>query len=263
MIRKLLSKINIRSDKWMNDYMLEQHYYPITHFDKKDVFIVGYPKSGNTWMQHILASLIFGISPKLMPDKLVQELIPQIYSKKYYKRFLDFTCFTSHELPRPDFKKVIYLVRDGRDAMASYYAYNQNLGVNIPIEEMIKDGKGLFPCKWNEHTKAWLKNPYNAEILFIKYENLITNPDQTLIKITDFLKIQRAESIIKTVISENKFEVMQHKEKTFGWHTKSFPKDKKFVRKGKIGNYKSEISNDLIRYFEIEAQQELEHFGYL
>jgi hypothetical protein len=69
----------------------------------------------------MLAGLIFGIDVRFAPDSLVQDLIPDVYYKRFYRRHLTPTFFKTHDLPRPQSRRVIYLVRDGRDAMVSYF----------------------------------------------------------------------------------------------------------------------------------------------
>ena len=88
-------------------------------FREQDIFIVGYPKSGNTWLQNLIAAVIYGIDPDYTPDALVQEIVPDVHYKKHYKRFRTPMFFKSHALPRPDYRRVIYLLRDGRAVMAS------------------------------------------------------------------------------------------------------------------------------------------------
>src|ERR1700728_3872206 len=86
----------------------------IEDIDPGDIVVAGYPKSGNTWMQYLLAGLRFGIDVRLAPDSLVQELIPDMHSKRFYKRHLAPMFFKTHQLPKREFRRVIYLVRDGR-----------------------------------------------------------------------------------------------------------------------------------------------------
>src|SRR5438067_12223108 len=60
---------------------------PIGVYDPQDIFIAGYPKSGNTWFQNLIASLIYGVATELAPDALIQELVPDVHHKRYYRRF--------------------------------------------------------------------------------------------------------------------------------------------------------------------------------
>src|SRR6185437_416936 len=145
--------------------------------------IVGFPKSGNTWMQSIMTSIMHGINTETLDNNVIQNLSPDVYSFKYYYRFINRCFFKTHELPNPTYKNVIYIVRDGRDALVSYYHYNKAQGTHYTIDEMISEGKGLFNVKWHVHTEQWVKNPYSANIIFVRYEDLINSPLQERKKI--------------------------------------------------------------------------------
>ena len=99
--------------------------------------MVGYPKSGNTWMQNLLAGIMYGIDGRYSPDKLVQELIPDLDYKVIYKRISDKMLFKTHDLPKSTYNNIIYLVRDPRDVMASYYAMVSGQGVDTTASKMI------------------------------------------------------------------------------------------------------------------------------
>lgn len=255
----------IRSERMdLATYLKNEHFYLTSYSEPQDVFVAGYPKSGNTWMQHLLASLIFGIDPQYLPDKLAQELVPSVKKNEtYYKRYLPFCCFKTHRLPSPRHRKVIHLIRDGRDVMASYFAMHKAMGKNFSLEEMIINGKGLVPCKWHEHSRKWIENPYNAETIQVKYEDLIHTPKKELIKICAFIGLERSEELIEKSIKGNSFASMQKKEEKYGMNNKKWNKDEKFVRKGKIGTYNEEIPEELITYFTNESKEELTYFGYL
>lgn len=261
-IFKNKSYINDLKKIVLNEYMLEHGYDHIDKIQANDIVIVGFPKSGNTWMQNLIAGVLFGIDTTLLPDKLTQVIIPNQHGEKYYKRLLDFTCFKSHQLPNPNYKKVIYIIRDGRDAISSYYNMNQADGKSFSLRDMIIDGKGIFPSKWHEHVKAWQDNPFGSKILWIRYEDLHNDCLSEMKRVCDFLEIERDDQTIMRSIRGNSFKKMQQKEKTFGWDNKNWNPDAKFIRQGKIGNYKNEIPSELISFFVKEAKVELLSFGY-
>ena len=118
-------------------------------------YIAAYPKSGNTWMQNLIAGVLLESSSPLLAQNLVNELVPDVHAKKYYKRFFEPTIFKTHALPKAQYKKVIHLVRDGRDVMVSYHKMGVNKNASFPhtLEDMVVEGKGVSPSKWHLHTE--------------------------------------------------------------------------------------------------------------
>ncbi|MBZ9729738.1 sulfotransferase domain-containing protein [Salegentibacter sp. JZCK2] len=265
-IKKSLQKL-LRLEEQASAISLEtlakEKFTPIIETKDHDIFIIGYPKSGNTWMQNLIAGVQYGIETSLLPDTLTQELIPDIHGKYYYKRFSECMFFKSHNLPQKNMKRVIHLVRDGRDAMASYYAMNKAMGKNTTLEEMIVYGKDIYPSKWHEHTRQWINNPYNAETLIVKYEDLIKDPFTQIKAVLAFAQLDRSDEVINKAIHGNSFGQMKRKEAVFGWNNKNWDPQQDFIRKGKIGTYKKEMPENLIHIFELESNKELEYFNYL
>jgi len=260
-LKKILSEKE-QSKLYSKSVILQEGIIPIEQTSEYDIFIAGFPKSGNTWMQNLIAGIQFGIETSLLPDKLTQELVPDIHGKDYYKRFGDIVFFKTHELPNKHMKRVIHLVRDGRDAMASYYAMNIALGKKTTLKEMIVSGKDIYPSKWKEHTRQWLSNPYNADILIVKYEDLIQDTFNQMKRIMAFAKLERSDEVIKRSVYGNSLSEMKRKEKEYGWNNKDWDPSQDFIRTGKIGSYKKEIPEDLIKIFETESKAELDYFDY-
>ena len=61
-----------------------QGFIPMNDFQEKDIFIAGYPKSGNTWLQNIITGLLIDSTSQLLTPKLINEIIPDIHVKKYF-----------------------------------------------------------------------------------------------------------------------------------------------------------------------------------
>ena len=195
--------------------LINQGYIPIYEFNENDIFLVAFPKSGITWLQNLIVGLLYGIDTQYLPDKLTQDIVPDIYEKSFYKRYGLFTIFKSHELPKKEYKRVIYLVRDGRDAIVSYYHYNKNLGINVSLEEMVLKNKNVFPAPWWQHTQSWINNSFASEIIYVRYEDLLKQPLVELKRICKFLNIERDNELIQRVIEGNTFELMKKKAKLY------------------------------------------------
>ncbi|MFH1457250.1 MAG: sulfotransferase domain-containing protein [Patescibacteria group bacterium] len=96
--------------------------------------------------------------------------------------------------------KKIYVYRDGRDVMASLYNYfntfdedtqkktfKQFLRSTSSTEQFINDVNHIE--FWKLHIKSWM-NINDKNIMFISYENLLNDYEETLKKIEKFLKIE-------------------------------------------------------------------------
>src|SRR2546423_14700051 len=74
----------------------------------QDVFIIAYPKSGVTWFRLMAAALQYGADPEYLPNDLLDWLVPELTYPIKYKRWQDVMLFKSHDLPKPEFKRVVY-----------------------------------------------------------------------------------------------------------------------------------------------------------
>lgn len=237
----------------------------VDSFDPSDLFIVGYPKSGNTWLQDLVSAIVYGVSPLFCPPQLSHELVTDVHFKKFYRRYSRPAYFKSHHLPRPEYRRVVYLLRDGRDVMVSYYHHNTNLaGHQVDFMRMVRDGEGLAPSKWHEHVKSWRENPHQAEIMTIKYEDLKCDAAGQMARFCEFAGIKRDTSFLAEMCSLASFTQMQTKEaKLKEYVLDDWPKDKLFRRRGQIGSYADEMPPDVLRAFLSDAGETLQECGYL
>lgn len=260
-------KINERLKKISDKIIKEQNFVPIIETKDEDVFIAGFPKSGNTWMQNLITGLILDCNSERITPQLVSEFVPDEHAKKYYKRIYPIMVFKTHNLPNKRYKKVIHLIRDGRDAMISYHKMeiNRNKNYKYSLKEMIVEGKGVFPVKWHIHTRMWTENPFNSDIITIKYEDLLMEPLPSLQKICDFLKIEMNDKRMMEIYDANNIIKLRNKVSNYGWdydYVYTNKKSDSFFRKGTSGNYKEELDSLLLEYFVQESKDELELYGY-
>jgi hypothetical protein len=229
---------------------------------EKEFYLVGFPRSGHTWMQNLLADLLFKVDSSQVTDEVIQRLIPDVYQQESFDKSLSPKVFKSHDMPMPEYKNVIYLIRDGRDVILSFYHFQKALK---------PEGGDYFspfgpvnhaPVTWAEHVEGWLRNPYQAKILFVYYEMLHTQPAVELNRVCNFLGVTRSKSEIAQAIEHASFDKMQAKEKKLGWSNLLWPKDKLFLRSGKIGGYKQNLPPDVLEIIEKRHGRLLNQLGY-
>src|SRR5207253_9963730 len=87
-----------------------------------DVFLVSYPRSGNTWIRFLIGNLAYPDDPVTFAN--IEHRIPSIYT--YPNRVLRRLprILKSHEAFDPRYPRVIYIVRDPRDVAVSFYYFN-------------------------------------------------------------------------------------------------------------------------------------------
>lgn len=234
---------------------------PIDVSNPEDVFIIGFPKSGNTLLNHIIAHLFYGLNEKASRS-MISLIVPDIHANTHYFRLNEICFFKSHSLPIPRYKKVIYIMRDGREALLSYYHMNKNMGQDISLEELFTGQTKIFGTVWHEHIAQWEKNPYQAEILWLKYEELVENKLKVLKKICGFLNIKRSEKELNQVVNLTSFKHMKNLEQRKDWQRmkNTWKTGTFFVRHGKIDSYKKEVNKALVSKFESRNKEMLEKY---
>lgn len=242
-----------------------------------DVTIVGYMKSGSTWFRNLVAGVVYGLDPELAPYKLVWDLVPNYGPKRpYFKRYSTPMFFKTHDLPKPKYRRVVYMLRDGRDVMVSYYHYCKTMrkleDKKTDFLKIVQGQQGIYPYKkWHEHVETWLANPYQAQMLVIKYEDLLQNTVEQLQRFCEFMQVTREPAFLAEVAAKASFHKMREKEKQHGlekpdWQRPdwpNWPKEKRFMRRGEIGSYKDEMPAAVLEAFMQDARETLRKLGYL
>jgi estrone sulfotransferase len=221
-----------------------------------DVFLVSYPRSGNTWTRFLISNLIYQDEPTTFAN--VESRIPEIYfNPDHWMRTLPRPrVIKSHECFQPHYPRNIYIVRDPRDVAVSYYHHNLKAG-NIPdgyaMEEFVpRFINGEFDRKWGtwkEHVVSWLTlRQGRKEFLFLRYEDMKKDSVAELVRVAEFLhncnfrNIDYRQEKLQRAIELSTPERMRQmeKEQAGEWVlTKKTRQDKPFVRSATAGGWKS------------------------
>lgn len=243
-----------------------------------DIFLVSYPKSGNTWARFLISNLLY---PDIEIDfASIQKLIPDIYlsSDKEILQVSRPRIIKSHEYFDPRYKKVIFIVRDPRDVAVSNYfhllkyslnndetslsQFTENFlrGVYYPVREINPIGS------WGENTGSWLgAKKGGANLLFLRYEDFKINPTRQLHKIANFLSLSVSESDISNAIKNSSIERMRElelKQKDV-WPNKYTKKNIAFVRRASSGEGQNKLSESTLKQIESCWGEIMQELGYL
>lgn len=189
----------------------------------RDVFLVSYPRSGNTWLRAVIAHILCGEAPRSLRE--LDYVVPDIHYAVPINlvRKMPGYVVKSHESLRDwsassKYKRVIYLVRDPRDAILSFHGYVKNTsGYEGKIDEFAKDvcAGRIFPCSWQEHVESWTypsTQTADLDMLVLRYEDLNASPRKHFRQIADFLRVEASESFIAHVVALSSADEMRKRE---------------------------------------------------
>ena len=216
-----------------------------------DRFVVSYPKSGNSWVRFLIANLV---APDRSVDfSSVQQIVPGIdwLSANQLRRLNRPRLLKSHEYFDPRYRKVLYLVRDPRDVVVSYYHHHirsKLIPEGYPMEQYV----GRFLAgrldpygSWHEHVGSWLGARENDPgFLLMRYEDLSASPQRGLRRIADFLELHPSDAELELACERSSFEAMRKLERFQAESAGTLSPvrvQRPFVRSGTVGGWRREL----------------------
>jgi aryl sulfotransferase len=224
---------------------LHNHHFDSTtwndfQFRDDDIIISTYAKSGTTWMQQIIAQMMFGGQP----DLEVAEMSPWIdlrvppkevklaaVEAQTHRRFLK-THLPVDALVFSPQAKYIYIGRDGRDVVWSMYNHHANANqlwydalnntpgrVGPPIEPppddvgqywrdwLDRDGHPFWPF-W-ENVRTWWEIRELPNVMFVHFTNLKSDMPGQMRRIAAFLDIDIDETRWEDILQYCSFDWMK------------------------------------------------------
>lgn len=239
--------------------------YLMWHYLQKplDLILVSeFPKSGGSWYSQMLSYVL-------------EVPFPRNKAPKFERAIMH-----GHLLNSRNFDRVISVMRDGRDIMVSAYFHflfendrNPSFSVKkwrekVPFNDFENIEKNLpefinymftqytsagKKVSWSDFVRSYL-NQSNS--LIVKYEDLLINPQEELIKSVQFLDVRNYNlERIEQAINEFSFQNL----------TKRLPgkeDSQSFIRKGIAGDWKNHFNQESREVFKKYAGQELILAGY-
>ncbi len=235
-----------------------------------DMFIVSYPKSGNTWVRFLVANLLH---PDPTDFTTMETRVPTIYQQtsRQLSSFARPRVLKSHEYFDPRYPRAVYVVRDPRDIAVSYFHYSKRKGF-VTEASTIDEFAGVFLegrlnrfGTWHENVASWLAaRDGTQQMLLVRYEDLRKDTPGELRRIARFLDIDGSDAVIARAVEASSFERMRQLEEASTGTTLHLKHklDVPFVRKGVAGGWKQELPESFKAQIERAWGPLMERLGY-
>jgi hypothetical protein len=164
------------------------------------IWLASYPRSGNSLLQIILKETFglqtYDIYPPFTTasgnDKS-REIVGNVDEYLDEQRLSeaavsDHTYFVKTHDPPKDHAKAIYIVRDGRSTVVSYFHFLKEFEPEwkSSIEDIV-----VGDCdfgSWTDHFKAWAPKR-RSNTLLLRYEDMVCNPSSVIKTIAEYLEL--------------------------------------------------------------------------
>lgn len=265
--------INLRREAWHGTRTFRRHVRGT------DVFLVGHPKSGNTWLAYMIAILLRKDRQGAVTLKNVGEYVPIAHA--------DDSAIAKHgHLPDPRFfrnemplyprfyPRVLYLMRDPRAVLVSYYhmyralfgdtglSFEAFLGEYL-MHGCVRDWEPLV--RWDRQVLAWMhRAERDPRVMVVRFEETVRDRRATLEAIARFAGVSYSEEDIALAVARGSFEAMRRDEEEHG--AESYTPEQgargRFVRQGRVDGWRDELDRRLAEQIEHAFAPAMRKAGY-
>lgn len=228
--------------------------------ERKKAYIVSYPRSGNTWVRLLLEYAMGFPTTSVYPEEerarsKCSGSIPHTIrvvtrNDQHLVRPPSIDLIKSHDLSLAGSDPVIYVLRDGRDAIVSYWYYLRDFESQRPEEfssflRNLRKGSNW----WGDHVYEWLVKDKRHPKLVVRFEDLLADQKTELVRMLDFVGLAPIRRFDQFE-SEMKFDNLR----------REMPG---FFRTGRVGIWQEVFSGDDQQFFLANDRGLLSKLGYI
>jgi Sulfotransferase domain len=227
-----------------------------------DTFVVSYPRSGNTWTRFLIANLLFRDQPVSFAN--IERMIPdaEALSSRYLKRLPSPRVIKTHQYFDHRYPKVLYIVRDPRDVLVSYYHFSRkyrHIADDYPLEKYVH---GLVTGTlhstawgtWAENVSTWIAaRNGRPEFLLLRYEDMMADTLGELAKVARFFGVEATPAQLCRAIENSSADRLREFEKKEGGEwitTRNKRSDIPMIGSAVTGKWKSALPEAAVEEIE-------------
>ena len=239
--------------------------------------LVGHTRSGTTWLRTMMTNFLV---PEANSD-------PRVFNKRFpgvslknlieIRRLPSPRFLSSHTSFVPGLPRVIYVVRDGRDAMVSFYRYTTKrkkrmsrgaAGEDIGFPEFFRRYyRGEYHSIWHHHVESWLdtgRAVMSRRLLVVRFEDMKADPVGALGEVMRFSGKRFDKTEIERAVEQTDLDKVREIEKK-RWKEMGLgvpDKDSSFYGRGKSGTWEEYFTDEMMGEFMERSRRALDLAGY-
>jgi aryl sulfotransferase len=249
-----------------------------------DIFVCASPKCGTTWMQTIVASLLWPDGN--FPDAVMEmgpwfdgriydfdELMARLEAQSH-RRFIK-THTPADGIPIFETASYIVVARDGRDAFVSFVNHRKNLRDDLierlntdamaqsvdPVVKFRGDIHGFFEhwitdAPTLRYLASWWDLRGEPNVLLVHYNDLQADLDGEMRRVAGFLDIDIPEALWTGVVERCTFERMREEADKVGDFQRLFEGGaESFLFKGTNGRWRGMLTEGELQRYQDRVQE--------
>lgn len=188
-----------------------------------DLYLVEFPKSGVTWLSFLIGNanlLLSGEEDRAVTFFNLNDFVADIEVNRHLNPApqppLGFRLIKSHAAFNRFYTKAIYLVRDPRNVMASYWHFLTQLGFYKRSLSVMIDDRRFGIESWRRHVASWLDEAEPSQsVMVLKYEDLLRDAAGELKRVYRMLGRDLPDEVARLAVERSSIERMREDETMF------------------------------------------------
>ncbi|KAF5282443.1 hypothetical protein FQA39_LY17558 [Lamprigera yunnana] len=285
--------VEVGENKYCLPVSYEKFRDDLQNFEVRDsdVYLIAHPKTGTTWALEMIWLIINDLNyegakkpnyirsrnldasmyteNKMDLDINYMDQLNQIPAPRFLRCHLPWSLLPEQIKNGTKKPKIISIVRSAEDVCVSYYHHCKLMeGYTGSFDEFCQlfiAGRVCFGPFWKSVVDTW-QHRHSSNLHFIQFAEMKKNLTGVIKDVAQFLERDLNDDAVEQLAKHLDFEKMKHNPAVNMTHTldsycKTFNLTTAagdFIRKGAVGGYKSEMTEEQIELFKKWTQESLE-----